>query len=218
MAGIDKKQINAIVLSSVVPSLQAAWIECCNKHFPPCLDSPLFIVNEENVRQLITVSIDQPQDVGADRLVNSIGGWYQHKCDLIIVDFGTAITFDCVTNQCEYIGGVILPGIGISMEALASRTAKLPHIDISEPPDKVIGKNTISAMKSGVMHGYGSMIDGMVNKIKKEMKRPESKIKVLATGGMAQVISPFTNVFDQVDPELTLKGLQIIHQKIDGDD
>lgn len=214
MAGIDKTKIKSIILSSVVPSLQAAWIECCHKHFSSHLNNPLLVVNEENVRELITVSIDQPQDVGADRLVNSISGWYQERCDMIIVDFGTAITFDCVTNKCEYIGGVILPGIGISMEALASQTAKLPHIAISEPPDCVIGTSTVSAMKSGVMYGFGSMVDGMVNKIKQEMGGDSSNIKVIATGGMAQIIAPFTNVLDKVDPELTLKGLQIIHQKI----
>lgn len=212
MAGINKTRISGIVLASVVPSLQAAWIKCCQKHFSAALEKPLFVVTEKSVRKLITVQVDHPEDVGADRLVNAIGGWHQHRCNLIIVDFGTAITFDCVTKKCEYRGGTILPGIGVSMEALASRTAKLPHIDISERPEKVIGTNTVEAMKSGVMYGFSSMIDGMVAKIKDEIDCDASEIKVIATGGMAKVISPYTNVFDQVDPMLTLKGLQIIDQ------
>ena len=212
MAEIDKTRITGIILASVVPSLQAAWIKCCQKYFSAGLKKPLFVVTEESVRKLITVQVDHPEEVGADRLVNAIGGWQQHRCNLIIVDFGTAITFDCVTKKCEYIGGTILPGIGISMEALASRTAKLPHIDISERPRKVIGTNTVDAMKSGVMYGFGSMVDGMIAKIKNEIVDDGSETKVIATGGMAKVISPYASVFDQVDPTLTLKGLQIIDQ------
>ena len=213
MAGIDKTEITSIILASVVPSLQAAWIQCCQNHFSVGLRHPLFVVTEKSVRSLVRVVIDQPQDVGADRLVNTIGGWQQYRCDLILVDFGTAITFDCVTGDCEYIGGTIMPGIGISMEALASKTAKLPHIDISDRPEKVIGTDTVGAMKSGVMYGFGSMIDGMVDKLKTEMGGDPTDIKVIATGGMAKLIAPFTTAFDQVDQKLTLKGLQIIHEK-----
>ena len=212
MTGIDQAKITGIILASVVPSLQSAWIKCCQKHFSANLERPLFVVTKESVKDLITVKIDQPDNIGADRLVNAIAGWNQHKGDLIIVDYGTAITFDCVTKKCEYIGGTIMPGIGISMEALSSRTAKLPHIDISEAPEKVIGTDTIKAMKSGVMYGFGSMTDGMISRIKDEMNYDQSTIKVIATGGMAQIISAYTSGFDWVDPELTLKGLQIIHQ------
>jgi len=214
MAGIDKKKITGIILASVVPSLQAAWVECLQKHFSYNLEQPVFIVNEKNVQPLITVTIDHPEEVGSDRIVNAIGAWYQHRSDLIIVDLGTAITFDCVTKKCEYIGGTIIPGIGISMEALASRTAKLPHIDISEPPQKVIGTDTVKAMKSGVMYGFGSMIEGMIVKIKDEMENSPSEIKVIGTGGMARVISPYTKGLDEIDPMLTLKGLQIIYNKL----
>lgn len=214
MAGIDKKEITGIILASVVPSLQTAWITCCNKHFSSNLNKPLFVVSESGVQQLIKVKIDTPEDVGADRLVNSIAGWHKFRTDLIIVDFGTAITFDCVTRNCEYIGGAILPGIGISMEALSTRTAKLPHIDIQDPPVKVIGTDTVSAMKSGVMNGFGAMVDGMVNKIKKEMDSQSSQIQVIGTGGMAHVIAPFTKSLSFIDQELTLKGLQIIFEKM----
>ncbi len=218
MAGIDPTMITGIVLASVVPSLQATWIKCCHKYFSSHLKNPLFVVTEQSVRNLITITMDHPQDVGSDRLVNAISGWYQHKCSLIIVDFGTAITFDCITHTREYIGGTILPGIGISMEALSSQTAKLPHIDISDPPKSVIGSNTVKAMKSGVTYGYGSLVDGLVDKIKKEMNEPAHSIKVIATGGMARVISPYTKCFDLIDPELTLRGLQIIYEKTNTND
>jgi len=213
MTGISPENITGVVLASVVPSLQASWLLCCDKLFSPNLNHPVFIVNTKSVSDLVTVKINNPEDVGADRLVNAIAGYHQYRCELIIVDFGTAITFDCVTAKCEYLGGAIFPGIGISMEALFSRTAKLPHIDISQPIYRVIGKDTRQAMKSGVMNGFGSLIDGMIVKIKKEMDDDPLIIKVLATGGMAGIISNFTGSFDHVDPQLTLKGLELIYQK-----
>lgn len=213
MAGITDLAVNHIVMASVVPSLEAAWLKCCDKHFSNHLHSPPFIVNHRTLAELIEVKIDYPSEVGADRLVNSIGAWSELKTDLMVIDFGTAITFDCVTAHCEYLGGVIVPGIAISLEALATRTAKLPHIDITTPPANPIGKNTVDAMKSGILHGYGVMIDGLVETLSKELQ-PNGGVHCLATGGMAEIIIPYSRSVTHVDQLLTLKGLHHIHTKV----
>ena len=164
---------------------------------------------------LISVLLDNPVEVGADRLVNGIAAWNLNKCKQVVIDFGTAITFDCLTEKCEYLGGTILPGIAISLEALANKTAQLPHIDISDPPPSIIGKSTVQAMKSGILYGYGGMIDGLVQGIRNEMTTsPEEEFKVVATGGMASLIAPYTTSIDLVEPMLTLYGLQIIYNRI----
>jgi type III pantothenate kinase len=214
MTGVDKDGITGIVIASVVPSLEASWFSWCTKRFSANLRHPVLVVSEKNVRNIIKIKTDTPQEVGADRLVNAIAAWTQYKSDLIVIDFGTAITFDCVTRDCEYIGGAILPGIAISMEALATRTAKLPHIDVSEPPEQIIGKNTIQAMKSGILYGYGSMIDGLVRILGKEMTGMEVPPRVIATGGMANLIIPFSNVVSETNPMLTLTGLRIIYNSV----
>lgn len=214
MAGIDKRKIRGIVIASVVPTLETAWISCCRKHFSDHLEHQVMVVTYERLQRLITVQLDNPQEVGADRLVNAIAAHHLKPCKQIIIDFGTAITFDCVTEDCTYLGGTILPGIAISLEALASRTAKLPHIDVSEPPPRIIGKSTVQAMKSGILFGYGAMIDGLVAGIKKEMAPAVGEeFRVVATGGMATLIAPFSSSIDVIDPMLTLTGLAVIHQK-----
>jgi len=214
MAGIDKADITGIVIASVVPSLESAWHSWCNKHLSNNLRHPVLVVSEKNLRDIIKIKTDTPQEVGADRLVNAIAAWTQYKSDLIIIDFGTAITFDCVTKNCEYIGGAILPRIAISLEALATRTAKLPHIDISEPPEQIIGKNTVQAMKSGVLYGYGSMIDGLITILGKEMAGSGPFPKIIATGGMAKLIIPYSKSLPETNSMLTLKGLRIIYHSI----
>jgi type III pantothenate kinase len=214
MVGIDKNGITGIAIASVVPSLETAWLSWCSKHFSANLRHPVLVVSEKNLRGIIQIKTDNPQEVGADRLVNAIAAWTQYKCDLIVIDFGTAITFDCVTRDCEYVGGAILPGIAISMEALATHTAKLPHIDVSEPPEQIIGKNTIQAMKSGVLHGYGSMIDGLVGILGKELTGGKEGLRVIATGGMANLIMPYSGLMAETDPMLTLTGLRIIYNAI----
>lgn len=213
MAGIDKTKIKGIILASVVPTLETAWKNCCRKHFTGCLERDIFVVAVDEIKDLITVKLDNPREVGADRLVNGIAAWNIFQCKLIVIDFGTAITFDCITEKCEYLGGSILPGIAISLEALANKTAKLPHIDVAVPPTSIIGKTTVQAMKSGILYGYGAMIDGLVDGIRAEMTRSGEAIKVVATGGMAGIIEPFTTTIDLIDPMLTLKGLEIIYKK-----
>ena len=217
MAGIDKNRIKGIVLASVVPTLETAWIKCCKKHFSAYMTQDIFVVAVNDIKDLITVKLDNPREVGADRLVNSIAACNMYKSKLIVIDFGTAITFDCITEECEYLGGSILPGIAISLEALASKTAKLPHIDVTEQPLSIIGKTTSQAMRSGILYGYGAMIDGLVTGIKAEMtNQPDEEVKVIATGGMAELIAPFATSIDAIDPMLTLKGLKIIYKsKVD---
>ena len=158
-----------------------------------------------------------PEEAGADRLVNALSAWYQYATDLIVVDFGTAITFDCMTREREYLGGSILPGIAISLDALSSGTARLPFIDITVPPETVIGKNTVQAMKSGVLYGYGAMVDGLVDILAKEMAPPSGKPRIIATGGMADLILPYSQRLEKVDKMLTLKGLQRIFRHIHAD-
>jgi type III pantothenate kinase len=215
MAGIKKEKIKGIVIASVVPILQSAWIVCCKNHFSDYLEHDLFVVRVDNIKDLISVLLDNPIEVGADRLVNSIAAWNINKCKQVVIDFGTAITFDCLTEKCEYLGGAILPGIAISLEALANKTAKLPHIDVSEPPPSIIGKSTVQAMKSGILYGYGGMIDGLVQGIKGEMlTMVDEEFKVVATGGMAHLIAPYATSIDLIEPMLTLQGLQIIYNRI----
>ncbi len=213
MAGIDKTKIHGIILASVVPSLEAAWISCCGKYFSDHLQKPLFVVSSETISDFITIATDYPEEVGADRLVNAVAAWERYKQNLIIIDFGTAITFDCVSAKCEYLGGAILPGIAISLDALSSRTAKLPRIDVSTPPERIIGRNTIEAMKSGILHGYGALVDGLSEKIRHELCPQGEPMRVLATGGMAHLIAPYTTSIEEVDPMLTLIGLHSLYQR-----
>lgn len=215
MAGIEKEKIKGIIIASVVPILQSAWIACCKKHFSDHLEQGLLVVKVDKIKDLISVLLDNPAEVGADRLVNAIAAWNLNKCKQIVIDFGTAITFDCVTEKCEYLGGMILPGIAISLEALANKTANLPHIDVSDPPSSIIGKTTVQAMKSGILYGYGAMIDGLVQRIRNDMvTTSEEEFKVVATGGMAHLIAPYSASIDVIEPMLTLHGLQIIYDRI----
>jgi type III pantothenate kinase len=215
MEGIQSQKISGIIIASVVPTLQTAWLKCCRKHFSSHLQSEIFIVTVDKISELITVTLNNPQEVGADRLVNGIAAWHLNRTKQVVIDFGTAITFDCITENCEYLGGSIFPGISISLEALARKTARLPHIDVSEVPGSVIGKSTIQAMKSGISYGYGAMVDGLVAGIRQEMtEHADEPFTVVATGGMAGLIAPFASSIDQVEPMLTLQGLKIIYTKL----
>jgi len=210
LIGIDRREITGIILVSVVPSLEKAWLSCCRKYLATHLPCPPQVVTAGLIQEHLTIKTDHPEEVGADRLVNSIAAWRKYQCDLIVIDFGTAITFDCVTATGEFTGGLILPGINISLAALSSRTAKLPRIDLSTGPDKVIGANTIQAMKSGILHGYGAMVDGLTHRILTEMGCAPEATKVIATGGMAQLIAPYSQAIEEVDPALTLDGLHFL--------
>lgn len=216
MAGINREGIHGIIIASVVPTLQTAWVDCCKNHFSKFLDKDIIVVTVNRIKHLIQVKLNNPEEVGADRLVNAIAAWNLEPCKQVVIDFGTAITFDCITEKCEYLGGSILPGIAISLEALANKTAQLPHIDVSDAPASIIGKSTVQAMKSGILYGNGAMIDGLVAGIKQEMQiDSDERFRVVATGGMAKLIAPYTRSIDVVDPLLTLQGLNFIYNKID---
>jgi type III pantothenate kinase len=206
MQDIQFKDISGVIIASVVPTQQQAWQEFSTK-YTGC--NPL-IVNGPDIKSGIKIATDNPSEVGADRIVNAVAAFDQYRTNSIVVDFGTAITFDCISGKGEYLGGAIMPGMSISLDALASRTAKLPRIDISIPPQKAIGANTVDAIKSGLLFGYGAMVDGLVKKLSAEFdKNPQ----VIATGGMSKLIAGYTESIQTVDPLLTLKGLYLLHEK-----
>lgn len=206
MEGIYFDDITGIIIASVVPPMELAWAEFTQKHLTV---SPLLV--NDNINTGIKIKTDNPAEVGADRIVNSVAGFEQYNTALIIIDFGTAITLDYVSSKGEYLGGIIAPGLSISLEALGSRTAKLPRVDISSPPPNAIGTNTIDAIKSGILYGYAGLIEGLISRIKDQVE-PE-KPKVIATGGMAKLIAPYTQSIETVEPMLTLKGLRLLYER-----
>lgn len=207
-AGITPKQLTGSILASVVPdanfSLRALCHSLTGKY-------PL-VVGDADVKLPMKVKIDNPQELGADRLVNAIAAWDKYKNAHIIIDFGTATTFDVVDAKGDYIGGVIAPGVNLSLEALQNAAAKLPSVAIKNPGN-VIGKHTISAMQSGIYFGYIGLIEGIVARISKELGQP---MPVVATGGLAPLYAKETNIIQHVDAELTIRGLQLIyaHNKV----
>jgi len=215
IAGVHMDDISGVILSSVVPQLEAAYFSSFPTLFPSIDSSVIFRVSNSNVSELIHIRLDNPAEVGADRLVNGIAAFNLCKTGSIVIDFGTAITFDCISHNCEYLGGLILPGLKIALNALSEKAAKLPQIDISIPPEKVIGTSTVTAMKSGVMNGYGAMVEGLIQRIDHEMSQSvPGTISIIATGGMASLIQPFAPSIQRVEPDLTLHGLFYIFSKL----
>jgi type III pantothenate kinase len=209
MKNIDPDVIKGIVISSVVPPMDSTLREVCERYFSV---KPMFI--EPGVKTGMPVHYDNPAEVGADRIVNSVAAFEKYGGPCIVVDFGTATTFDAVSAKGEYLGGVIAPGIGISAEALFMRTARLPRVDIRKTP-KVIGTNTVGSMQSGLYHGYVGLVDGILERMLDEL----GKAKVVATGGLAPLIGTGSKFITEIDDMLTLEGLRIIwdrnttHQK-----
>jgi type III pantothenate kinase len=202
--GIVLGDIKSVIISSVVPPVLEIIKEVSKESFGI---NPLLV--GENVDSGIQVLYDNPKEVGADRIVNAVAGYDKYHQSLIIIDFGTATTFDCVSSSGEYLGGAISPGIAISAEALFQRTSKLPRVDVLKPAT-AIGKNTIASMQSGLFFGYVSLIEGMVKRIEKEMG---TSPLVIATGGQAELISDETDVIKHVEPNLTLEGLRLIYER-----
>ena len=207
LRGISSSDISGVIIASVVPPIKSAWHSFSKKYFNLV---PL-VVSGSGLKTGMEVITDNPDEVGADRIVNSVAAYNRYPQPLIVVDFGTATTFDCVSGQGNYIGGAIAPGLAISLAALGRKTAKLPEIDISSPPARPIGTNTVSAIKSGVLYGYGGLVEGLVKEIKKQFS-PDNP-KVIATGGMAELIAPYAPSLEKIDPMLTLKGLQLLYEK-----
>jgi type III pantothenate kinase len=157
------------------------------------------------------ILFNNPAEVGADRIVNAVGAYHKYKTSLIVIDFGTATTFDAISQRGEYIGGVISPGIMIASEALFQKASKLPRVEIFVPPGRVIAKDTIGGIKSGIIYGYAGLVDGMVKRMKKEMG---TNPRVIATGGLAKLMNDVSEMIEAVEPNLTLDGLRIISNNL----
>ena len=200
--GVNRSEIKDIAICSVVPPLLLVFDEVCKQSLKK---APLIV--EAGVKTGRRIDMDNPREVGPDRIVNAVAAHQLYGGPLIVLDMGTATTFDVVSRNGDYIGGAIAPGIHIATEALFTRTAMLPRIELSIPK-KTIGKNTVSAMQSGVVFGYVGLIEGLVSRIQLELGE---KAKVIATGGFTTLIAQATTIIDVINPDLTLIGLRIIY-------
>lgn len=206
--GLNIKEIKDVIISSVVPNLINTLPLMCRQYFniEPIVIGP-------GVKTGMNIKYDNPKEVGADRIVNAVAGYEMYGGPLIVVDFGTAITFDAISEEGDYLGGVITPGIKISSEALFTRTAKLPRVEIFKP-DNIIGKNTVNSIQSGLSYGYVGLVDYIIEKMIEELApNTKDKVRVVATGGLASFISKESKFIQTVDQMLTLEGLRIIYNR-----
>jgi len=199
---LDWSQISGVALSSVVPPITTVFVDLSRRYLG---HDPLVVTHQ--LKTGVKILIDYPAEAGADRILNALGARTLHGCPCIVVDFGTATTFDAISGEGDYLGGAIAPGLGIAAEALFSKTAKLPRIEMTAPP-AAIGRNTVHAMQSGHVLGYVGLIEGLVAHIRAELG---GRAKVIATGGMAPILAEQTTVIETVDPMLTLEGLRLIY-------
>lgn len=202
--GYNVEEIQGVAISSVVPPLMPI-LEKLSKRY---LNQEPLIVGP-GIKTGLNIRYENPREVGADRIVNAVAAIAKYGSPLLIVDFGTATTYDYIDKQGQYIGGAITPGIGISTEALYRSAAKLPRIELVAPKS-VIGRNTVQSMQAGIIHGYAGQVDGIVRKVKEEY---DEHIKVIATGGFAELVSAESSAIEVVDPLLTLLGLRLIYEK-----
>ncbi|MDL1986689.1 MAG: type III pantothenate kinase [Deltaproteobacteria bacterium] len=203
---IKSKDISSIVISCVVPPLVCVLDSFCLKYLGR---HPLWV--DAKAVNIMPILYNNPDEVGADRIANSVAAFEKYKTSLIVVDFGTATTFDAVSEDGEYLGGAICPGIMISVEALFLKASKLPRVEIFSHPEKIIGKDTASSIKSGIIYGYAGLVDGIVRRMKIEMGTAP---KVIATGGVSDLMADVCDSIEEVEPSLTLEGLRIIYEKI----
>jgi type III pantothenate kinase len=204
LAGLDRDAIGGVIISSVVPPVNWTLAEMSRIYFGK---KALFV--EMGVKTGMAVLVDNPMEVGADRIVNGVAAFHKYGGPCIVVDFGTAITFDAISAKGEYLGGVIAPGLGIASEALFARAARLPRVEIKDP-GKVIGTNTITHMQAGLYYGAVDMVDGMLTRFKKELGE---NAKVVATGGQAKLVAKGSKQIQHTDEFLTLTGLRLIWEK-----
>ena len=203
LKGLAFADIDCAIISSSVPPLVTVFEVLCQRYFEV---SPMVV--GPGTKTGVRISIDNPREVGADRVVNAAAGHRLYGGPLIVVDFGTATTLDAVSEEGDYLGGAIAPGIGISAEALFEHAAKLPRVELVRP-QTAIGRNSVSAMQSGIIFGYVGLIEGIVVRMRKELG---GTAKVIATGGLADVICRETDIVDALEPDLTLVGLRLVHE------
>ena len=206
MAKVSIHDIKGVIISSVVPPIVRTMEQLCERylHKVPLIVGP-------GIKTGLNIRYENPREVGADRIVNAVAAieLYGIGRPLVIVDFGTATTFDVIDAKGNYLGGAIVPGIGISTEALYQRAAKLPRIELTKPKT-VIGRNTIHSMQAGIIFGYAGQVDGIVSRIEEELGQ---KTRVIATGGLAELIGSESNMIEETNPLLTLEGLRLIYQR-----
>jgi type III pantothenate kinase len=203
LAGLDDRP-DAGIVSSVVPAAVRPVDEALGRYFGL---SPLWV--GPGIKSGMPILAENPKEVGADRIVNAVGAYERHRSGLIVVDFGTATTFDCISARGEYLGGAIAPGVAISADALYRHAAKLPRVEVGRPP-RVVGRNTVASMQSGLYYGYVALVDGLVQRMIAELSFP---VTVVATGGLAPLIAEASSVIGDVDELLTLRGLRLIYHR-----
>lgn len=204
MQGVRPSDVHAAIVASVVPALTEPMLALVRRAFG--LEA---LVVGPGIRTGMAILYENPREVGADRIVNAVAAFERYGRALIVVDFGTATTFDCVSAKGEYLGGVIAPGIHISADALFARAARLPRVEIVKPA-KVVGRNTAHSMQSGIVYGYVALVDGLVDRLVEELG---TSCAVVATGGLARMIAPLSRTIEDVDDELTLVGLRILYER-----
>ena len=204
LRGAPVDRIDGAIIASVVPPLTDTMVELVRRAF----DREALVVGP-GIRTGMPILYDNPREVGADRIVNAVAAYTWAKAAVIVVDFGTATTFDCVTPKGEYLGGVIAPGVQISAEALFSRAARLHRVEIALPP-RVVGKNAAHSMQSGIVYGYAGLVDGLCARLTRELGHPS---RIVATGGLARLIAPQTESIEAVDDDLTLTGLRLLYER-----
>lgn len=203
-AGIELDQVDGVIISSVVPPLMFVLEHLCLKYLKK---TPLVV--GPGIKTGLNIRYENPKEVGADRIVNAVAAIELYGSPCIVVDFGTATTFDYIDEAGQYIGGAVAPGIGISTEALYQRAAKLPRIELVKPKS-VVGRNTVNSMQAGIIYGFAGQVDGIVERIKQEFG---TSPRVIATGGLAELIASESRTIELVNPLLTLQGLQLIYER-----